>query len=224
MAKDMSEGELYTKGLPGHGHWLPARGGCVWDVGANDGVWHSNSHYLIHELGFQAWLFEPDAATFTKLRNQYGRKGTRFGSKVRLFNMGVGLRRDIVKMKFFPMGFENTIVEYNRNQYDSQEYETYVVVENGKLLCEQQTRAIEAGLCRTDTNTTFTLLSVDVEKADAGVLAAAHSSGECHWDVVVAENESKWKMKEMGYRGLFVSQYNTVYVPSEEEAAQSNIR
>jgi len=54
---DLSEGQLWSHALPTAGFSLPKKkGGCVWDVGANDGVWNSNSHYLIHQRGFKAPL------------------------------------------------------------------------------------------------------------------------------------------------------------------------
>ena len=53
---DLSENHLYTDVLPLHGYHMPSgKGGCVWDVGANNGVYNSNSHYLIHEKKFKGF-------------------------------------------------------------------------------------------------------------------------------------------------------------------------
>eukprot|EP00600_Ochromonadales_sp_CCMP1393_P002163 CAMPEP_0174991064 /NCGR_PEP_ID=MMETSP0004_2-20121128/21669_1 /TAXON_ID=420556 /ORGANISM="Ochromonas sp., Strain CCMP1393" /LENGTH=72 /DNA_ID=CAMNT_0016244741 /DNA_START=215 /DNA_END=433 /DNA_ORIENTATION=- len=46
-------------------------GGCIWDVGANDGTWESNSYYPVYKKSFHAWLFEPDPKTFMKLSEKY---------------------------------------------------------------------------------------------------------------------------------------------------------
>ena len=210
---DLSEGELFLKGLPEHGISLSA-GGCVWDVGANDGVWNSNSYYLIHQLGFRAWLFEPDASSFTKLRNLYGQVESPWRSTVQLFNIALAGSRGVVKMKFFPMGLENTLTNSTR-QFDSQEYEYFVAAEPGDLLCKQQQQALSAGFCRqSDGEGDFTVLSIDVEGHDAMVLKAAFEQ-RCDWDLVVAETPlGLWKepMSLFGYQELFARARNTVFV------------
>ena len=70
-ARDTSGGQLYKK-LEQLGVRLPQRG-CVWDVGANDGVWTSNSFYPVNTFEWNAFLFEPDSKMFNLLRERYGR-------------------------------------------------------------------------------------------------------------------------------------------------------
>ena len=103
---DLSEGEIYknlprTVAFPTPGIH---KGGCVWDVGANNGVWHSNSHFLIHAMDFYAWLFEPDAAPFLQLRKNYAGH-----PRVKLHNFALAEKTGIQTLRLFPMGFENTI-------------------------------------------------------------------------------------------------------------------
>ena len=54
---DLSEGQIYLK-LQNLGISVP-RGGCVWDIGANNGVWNSNSFYLINYLRATAHAADP---------------------------------------------------------------------------------------------------------------------------------------------------------------------
>merc|ERR1712232_688425 len=116
----------------------------------------------------------------------------------------------VQKMKFFPMGFENTLVKEKTNQYDSVEYQAWVVVEDAKMICEQLRQATADGICQDQGGHDFTVLSVDVEGYDMAVIKAAHKDG-CKWDVVIVESPDISWMRQMGYVALFKSAYNTVF-------------
>lgn len=210
---DLSEGAIY-KHLPSNVTLPDASGGCVWDVGANNGIWNSNSFYLIHAKKYHAWLFEPDAATFLKLRNNYANH-----PRVKLHNFGLSSMSEIITLRLFPMGFENTIQKSKSNQADSMEFSYDIAVQNATLLCEQQRQAISNGLCDVETTTRvtgettkrkqYTVLSIDAEGADATIFRSAHKMG-CHWDLVITEGRTKEAAK-LGYELVMEKAYNSIY-------------
>ena len=54
--------KMETNGLPVRPH------GCVWDIGAHNGIFSSNSYFLIHRKQYvRAYLFEPQAREFSLL-------------------------------------------------------------------------------------------------------------------------------------------------------------
>lgn len=224
---DLSENSLYTRGLPSTGYPLPGdTGGCVWDVGANDGVWHSNSHYLINYRNAHAWLFEPDASTFLKLRQLYS--GTH-SSTVEMFNVALSSFTGLQRLRVFPIGFENTIVKGKSNQFDSQVDEYSVGVFNAGLLCEQRRKAEDEGLClvasssHPEINRSFAVLSVDVEGVDGAVVVAAHADAGCTWDIVIVETVNPAlleKMQNIGYNLVLRSAYNHIFVWNDTDKQQ----
>ena len=228
---DLSENSLYTQVLPKHGYEMPTeKGGCIWDVGANNGVFNSNSHYLIHERAFKGFLYEPDAGNFVKLRTIYQQDKV-----TELFNFGLGTSNDILRLKVFPLGFENTIVSGKSNQYDELSYHYSISMVDADLLCKQLRNALNDGLCdikctgsncgsprarwkgkKSETDEgrkTFTVLSIDIEGAGASVLRAAHRKcGDIGWDLLIIETPpGKSSMKKLGYEWIFKDKYNDVF-------------
>ncbi|CAE8605700.1 unnamed protein product [Polarella glacialis] len=215
LSDDVSEGQLYTKVLPQNNLTLPkGRGGCVWDVGANNGVWHSNSYYLINQRGFHAWLFEPDASLFMKLRDMYARVGSALADKVELFNMALAASAGLENYRVFPMGFENTIVQSKLNQYDQPLYNYSIAALKADLICTQQKAALQAGLCRVDDGSgDFTVLSIDVEGADSRIIRTAHEAG-CRWSILIIESpgDTLMELSQLGYRFVVKNHYNYILV------------
>eukprot|EP00546_Thalassionema_frauenfeldii_P021930 CAMPEP_0178896046 /NCGR_PEP_ID=MMETSP0786-20121207/933_1 /TAXON_ID=186022 /ORGANISM="Thalassionema frauenfeldii, Strain CCMP 1798" /LENGTH=193 /DNA_ID=CAMNT_0020566361 /DNA_START=290 /DNA_END=868 /DNA_ORIENTATION=- len=166
LPSDLSEGAIY-KHLPSSVTFPERPGGCVWDVGANNGIWNSNSFYLIHAKNYHAWLFEPDASTFLQLRENYANH-----PRVKLHNFGLSSKGEITTLRLFPMGFENTIQGNKSNQADKMEFSYDISVQDAAVLCQQQRKAISSGLCdvvsneETDEKKSYTVLSIDAEGAD----------------------------------------------------------
>jgi FkbM family methyltransferase len=165
-----------------------------------------------------AYLFEPDAATFLQLRDYY-----KSNNRVQLHNFALAGTTGVRSLRLFPMGFENTIRAYKKNQADAMEYTYDISVQSATFLCRQQREAISSGLCnvtslppsKNEENrtkcTTYTVLSVDVEGADWEVFKAAHKTG-CRWDLVILEGEGDANTtKEMGYEMVLHVAYNYVY-------------
>ena len=126
---------------------------------------------------------------FLKLRKRYGRE-----RRVDLFNLALSSEEaGLQKLRVFPMGFENTIVSTHHKQADEPTFEYTIAVHHASLLCKQLQEARKAGLCeandgkgtqRDPVERDWTVLSVDVEGADAKVIWAAHQDDSCRWDVV----------------------------------------
>ena len=182
---DFSEGALWRTSQLRHVLAGLGAGGCVWDVGANNGIFYSNSYHLIASRRMHAWLYEADATAFTHLQQLYyysrpDRRGRHYdamaratssssgryiahpwlppshiSNRVRLFNFGLGDERRIATMRAYPASFENTIVDDKRGQYGASVGEYNVLVEDGYLLCVQQREAIAKGLCDLDSTSTL---------------------------------------------------------------------
>lgn len=235
LGLDLSEHHLYSNILPNHGYKLPRKkGGCIWDVGANNGVWFSNSHYLIHEREFKGYLYEPDAGNFLKLRDIY-----QHDEKTSLFNFGLGTSNQILPLRVFPLGLENTIVSSKRNQFDGLAYHYSIGIVDADILCQQLREALKQGLCNIHCSgdncktpasrwhgksndesvglQTFTVLSVDIEGAGADVVRAAHRKcGDIGWDLLILETPPGYdEMKKMGYEWMFKDRFNDIYRRSE---------
>ena len=73
-SSDPSEGALFHR-LEAMGIVLPS-GGCQWDIGANNGVWISNSYYLLHSKAYAGFLYEPGYDAFASLVRLYGSRPT----------------------------------------------------------------------------------------------------------------------------------------------------
>jgi len=199
---DLSEGGLFTRlGLSVPEKFVgEGNGGCVWDVGANNGVWNSNSYYLINKLGFKGFLYEVDAGTFVKLRGLYGGAGR--SDRVKLYNYGLGGKETTSVFKVFPMGFENTVIENKNSQFDSQVFEYQVAIRDAKEVC----KAMKVEGCE------YGVLSIDVEGLDALVLKNAHLP-DCVFDVVILETPNEEQMSKLGYKLLLKDHYNSIFVP-----------
>ena len=224
LRSDLSESMIYVNGLPNHAFELP-RGGCIWDVGANDGIFHSNSYYPIRSQDFTAFLFEPDPEPFLKLRDRYGRVGGPYSSKVELFNFGISGKPGVETLRGFPMSFENTVLEHDEktDSFDKQKFTYGVSLESAQLLCQQRNDALKAGACRSSlptagssgsgsTTTDFTILSIDIEGLDRSVLLSAHSGRLCTWDLLIIETPGDYKVfDELGYVLLFKAGLNYVF-------------
>jgi hypothetical protein len=235
---DMSRGGLFTQHRhPSIAEALPiGKGGCVWEVGAHDGVWESNSYHIIRERGFHAWLYEPSPEAFIKLRNLYGQVHRSRGSgdsssdsmrthpNVHLFNMALSNATGVALFRSFPVGLENTLQAYDRdNQFDEVAHEYTVGTYNAQLLCEQQKLALSRGDCRVGEGTTgdgddsdgddFTVLSIDTEGSDTSVLQAAHITG-CTWDLLIIESLylTPPDMRSYGYKYIKQVSYNHIFM------------
>jgi hypothetical protein len=227
----------------------------VWEVGAHDGVWESNSYHLIRERDFHAWLYEPSPEAFIKLRNLYGQVRTSRGSSsnesdsrnsrssnrarhrqrlhphVHLFNMALAYETGTSLYQSFPVGLENTLKAYDRdNQFDEVSHEYAVGTHDAAILCEQQKLALSRGDCRVTSGTgtgigtaggsvegcvarDFTVLSIDAEGVDTAVLRAAHSNG-CTWDLLIVESLylTPFDMKAYGYKYIKQVSYNHIFM------------
>ena len=211
---DLSENHLYTDVLPLHGYHMPSgKGGCVWDVGANNGVYNSNSHYLIHEKKFKGFLYEPDAGNFVKLRELY-----RQDERTELFNFGLGASDEILRLRVFSsLGLENTVVSTKSGQFDDLTHQYSISVIDADILCKQLRAALEQGACDVkstgSSQQTFTVLSVDIEGAGASVVLAAHRKcRDIGWDLLILETPpSESSMKKLGYKWMFKDHYNDVF-------------
>ena len=211
------------------------KGGCIWDVGANNGVYNSNSHYLINEKEFKGFLYEPDAGNFVKLREIY-RQDKPQHTRTELFNFGLGASNEIVRLRVFSsLGLENTVVSSKSGQFDELTYQYSISVVDADILCRQLRAALEQGLCNIKSTSsknklpptrwhgtpressvgqqTFTVLSVDVEGAGADVVYAAHRKcGDIGWDLLILETPPpESNMKKLGYEWMFKDHYNDVF-------------
>ena len=206
---DLSEGAIY-KHLPSGVTFPKGQGGCVWDVGANNGIFNSNSFYLIHTKTYHAWLFEPDAATFLQLRENYASH-----PRVKLHNFALSSKTEIDTLRLFPMGFENTIRQKKANQADKMEYSYDISVQNATLLCQQQREAISNGLCDVasdegiEKKVTYTVLSIDAEGVDWKIFRSAHKMG-FRWDLLITEGR-KDEPAKLGYKLVLEKAYNAIY-------------
>ena len=221
---------------------IPTKGGCVWDVGAHNGVLSSNSLYLIRAKNFQAYLFEPASEQFARLVRLHHDQHAR---RVEIFNVALGgivsgITREgevsssvppLVRLRSFPTGTESTTNSQQVGQFDSApEFTSWVGQIDARIVCEQLRVARNAGKCGN-----MTVLSVDTEGSDQSILLRILRGGgggggggggsggggekkkeECAFDVVIAEKMSRTKMeRELGYRRMIVEGYNTVYVGGE---------
>ena len=84
---------------------------CVIDIGANDGVWTSNSYMPIRSFGYHGLLFEMDFHQCAKLYMEW--------STVSVFCVGLGNRPGFHKFRQLPIGLENTFDESKSDQYDA---------------------------------------------------------------------------------------------------------
>jgi hypothetical protein len=240
---DVSRDKLYTTHKSIIDEMPTGDGGCIWEIGAHNGVWESNSYYLIRERGFSAWLFEPSPEAFIKLKKLYGhiRTGTlRRGAikqpkrrRIHLFNMALSNSTHISEYQEFPTGLENALQVFDRhNQYDKSIYKYNVVAHHAGVLCEQQKVALQRGDCAVEGSKTrevnedissFTILSIDTEGADTRILEAAHSTG-CTWDMLIVESLylTPSDMRSLGYRNVCKVGFNHVFARDSHYRVDTN--
>ena len=179
--EDPSEGKLYS-------NLTVPKKGCVFDVGANDGVWNSNSFFLLNSKGYRGFLFEPDPEAFLALCSLY--RGNR---RVQLYNFALSDRSGVVPYRRFPLAHENTIERYKDNQYDTEKGSHHIAAVAANYLCE----LAERHRCP------YSVLSVDAEGAGDAILKSLH----CTFDVIIAESE---RSTLKNYSEAFRHGYNVV--------------
>lgn len=231
LTGDASEGRIYTEVLPKHGFPLPLeKGGCVWDVGAHDGIWNSNSHYLIHSRGFAAWLFEPDAWAFVKLRELYGASipgGGKDGKdalafpQVHLHNFAVSPQGGLKTFRAYPVGLGNTISRTRVHEFDDVQFQYHVWAMGATTLCEQQTTAYRNRKCAVGDASAapqgvevpqFSVMSIDAEGTDMSLFRALNST-KCRYDVLIIESPSDVAGIEAGgYHLVAIEGFNRIFV------------
>jgi len=167
---------------------------CVIDIGANDGVWTSNSYLPIRSFGYQGLLFEMDFYQCAKLAELY------MGwPNAKVYCVGLGRSPGFQEFRRFPLGLENTFNEFKSDQYDAApltRQTAYLV--NASFVCEQ----VEKLRCATR------ILSVDVE----GGADAIISQLDCHWDWAIVEQSLPGdKVGKSTCQLLFKAEYNHVY-------------
>lgn len=207
LMSDLSEGQIYLK-LQDLGISVP-RGGCVWDIGANNGVWNSNSFYLINYLNYTAVLFEPEAEVFLSLRKRYAGSLSPLRGRVTLFNAALLKAANVLEYRVFPAALESTLMK-GRRQYDPTPDYTYQIAgADARIVCDQQKDYIQHNLCGADA---FTVLSIDAEGADRLIFSRIHEVG-CSFDIVIIEaaGDIVEFMKAMGYVDIFHSGYNVIF-------------
>eukprot|EP00435_Cladocopium_sp_Y103_P066354 s177_g28.t1 len=183
LKSDLSEGQIYVT-LKEQGIMAVPKGGCVWDIGANDGVWNSNSFYLINYLNYSAVLFEPEAEVFLSLRKRYATADSPFAGRVQLYNTALLKSADVMEYRVFPASLESTLVK-SRRQYDSQpDYQYHVAGADARIVCDQHKEYLKTGRC--GEKSAFSVLSIDAEGSDRSIFSRIHELG-CRFDLVIIE-------------------------------------
>lgn len=211
LRSDLSEGQIYVTSKE-QGILVP-KGGCIWDIGANDGVWNSNSFYLINYLNYSAVLFEPEAEVFLSLRRLYATADSPFAGRVELYNMALLKSADVMEYRVFPASLESTLVK-TRRQYDPQpDYRYHVAGADARMVCDQQKEYLKTGRCGETNSQTFSVLSIDAEGSDRSIFSRIHELG-CSFDLVIIEAAGEdlvEAMRLMGYTVVLRSGYNLIF-------------
>ncbi len=195
---------------------LPRMGGCLWDIGAHDGVYTSNSFFLIHHRQFRAWLFEPSPQNFLHLLDRYKNR-----PNVQLFHMAIGPDSRLAKIRTYPGGTEDTIVGTKHDQFDGAPDSTFwLQTTDAKLICEQISIAFSNGECQASyldytrqlEQKQFAFLSIDTEGLDMNILHRLNRTG-ClkNFDYFVAESVNRRQVEDMGFRLVAREQFVAVY-------------
>ncbi len=184
--------------------------GCVFDIGAHNGIYHSNSFYLIHTLSYTGRLYEPSASAFSRLVQIY-----RKADNVKLFHVAVTGRSGtrLAKLHTFPTGLENSLVPEGRSQFDNPGPSYWVMAVDAAFICDEQRRLLAAAKCGPKN---FTVLSIDAEGHDQNILFRIldPSGGNCSFDILIAESSCRHAVEERGFEVLVPGSsnfYNTVY-------------
>ena len=153
--------------------------GCVWDVGAHNGVFSSNSYYLIHSKGWYGRLFEPEAKSFLKLLTLYHHDN--INHKVELYNYALGDSSGQVKLRTFPTGTESTTNSLQNGQFDPNHDAMYFIGQvDADIIC----RTIrETNKCKNVQN----ILSLDTEGSDQKILLRILRRCNHPFDIIIAE-------------------------------------
>ena len=205
---------------------LPQRGGCLWDIGAHDGVYTSNSFFLINYRHFKAWLFEPSPRNFVHLLDRYGKQPKKLSNErenVELFHMAIGPDSRLAKIRTYTGGTENTIVSSKHDQFDSVPKNSFwLQTTDAKLICEQLLKAFSRGDCQasfTDSVKTqhqeqkqFAFLTIDTEGLDMNILHRLNRTGCLNrFDLLFAESVNRRQVEDMGFRLVAREHFVAVY-------------
>ena len=161
---DTSEGALFHQ-LETMGVELP-NGGCLWDVGANNGVWVSNSYFLLHTKGYTGFLYEPGYDAFSSLVTLYGNRPTvpEYLEKIKDGPVSIPIRpvilnnialngrtgNDVVTFRTVPNGLGSSF--RSSNTFDKQHKALYHIgTTEVEYMCKEYRDAIQKDLCTTST-------------------------------------------------------------------------
>ena len=209
LRSDLSEGQIYVS-LKDQGILDVPKGGCVWDIGANDGVWNSNSFYLINHLNYSAVLFEPEAEVFLSLRKRYAAADSGpVKSRVELYNLALLKSADVMEYRVFPASLESTLVKTRRQYDEAPDYRYHVAGADAKIVCDQHKEYLKTGKC----GQPFSVLSIDAEGSDRSIFSRIHDLG-CRFDLVIIEAAGEdlvEAMKLMGYTLVLRRAYNLIF-------------
>ena len=228
-SSDPSEGALFHR-LENMGVVLPS-GGCTWDIGANNGVWISNSYYLLHSKAYAGFLYEPGYEAFASLVRLYGSRPTQqkhvdinnrvLGNEdndkerpVVLNNIALNGRTgyDVVKFRAVPNGLGSSF--RSSNTFDKTPKAVYFIpTVPVSYLCEEYHAAISRGICDTGATTT-TVLSVDTEGEGQSIMEKIQDCG-VHFDIIITEGVDHSFMRAIGYREVLSHALNTVWIGSK---------
>ena len=188
--QDQSAGGIYSRiDIP-----LMGNKNCIFDVGANDGVWTSNSYYPIQSLKYKGFLYEMDVDQCQNLFSLYD--NTDFD--VDIFCMGLSDHTGVESYRKFPLDLENTFQDTKHNQYDKDFVKRIAPVFDRQFFCKQVQ----------DSGCDFTILSIDVEGYQKVIL---NRLGDCiHWNVVIAEQKLTGALADH-CKMEFHAEYNNIY-------------
>lgn len=195
LFQDQSARSIYDRmGVPRNATDSGGAPNCVVDIGANDGVWTSNSYLPIRSFGYHGLLFEMDFYQCAKLAELY------MGwPKSKVYCVGLGSSPGFKEFRRFPLGLENTFNDFKSDQYDAAPLTrqmAYVI--DASYVCMQ----VEKLGCATR------ILSVDVEGGARSII----SELDCHWDwAIVEERLTDGKVGKSKCNLLFHAEYNHVY-------------
>lgn len=208
IPRDPSAGHTYETLSQNEKTRVP-HGGCVWDIGANNGVHHSNSYYPIHTLNYTGFLFEPCFEPFAALVSIY-----KDNSRVRLHNFALELEHNVRPFAYVPLSFGSSLITQRYTWEDKSHYAIATV--GASLVCKQRREAIESGLCSGDRSGNdlkpFTILSVDTEGLGPYILGVIEKDPECRFDMLILETHNQSQIESMGYSKVYAAHYDKIYM------------
>jgi hypothetical protein len=190
---DQSDGSIYHKiAIPNDPQ------GCVIDIGANDGIFVSNSYFPLQFKQFQGFLYEMDIEQCGKLWNLYSSN-----DKVQIFCIGLSDFLGFHEYKRFPLGLENTFSKEKADQYDSDIVPRLVQapIMNSNMICE---------FIKSKYTCNYMILSIDVEGQYENILKGLQS---CPVDLLILEGvlENLNHFTNRACQHEFKAVYNNVY-------------